>query len=76
MTCRWFTKSHQLHKRLQLSYSEGDELPGDVFAVSRLVRFRVVKVTCNTCSMIYYDCTKLYNDDSHLNCCAIYHLRR
>ena len=32
-------------KRLHLSYSEGDELPGDVFAVSRLVRFRVVKVS-------------------------------
>ena len=31
-------------KCLQLNYSEGDELPGDVFAVSRLVRFRVVKV--------------------------------
>ena len=31
-------------KCLQLNYSEGDELPGDVFAVSRLVRFHVVKV--------------------------------
>ena len=45
-------------KCLQLNYSEGDEWPGDVFAVSRLVRFRVVKINflttmiCNTCSII------------------------